>query len=178
MLEVGCGRGITSTFISYFVPLCVGVDSEARMVKLARSINKKFLGRAHFCIVNGKRTSFSNDSFDIVCSQGLLEHYDDAQIVNFIDEWLRLAPLCVVSVPSKEYGRKDFGNERLLTTQDYLKILEGYRVVCSYYGFSVHERVFSLGNLSRILGAFNPWKYRSQILLIVKRNMRGRDSNR
>jgi SAM-dependent methyltransferase len=170
VLEVGCGRGLVTIFLSYFVSFCIGVDSEARMIQLARNQNKKFHGRAHFRTMGGKKTSFINDAFDIVCSQGLLEHYNDNEMVNFIDEWLRLAPICVISVPSTYYGRKDFGDERLLTIFDYLKILRQYRVSCYYYGILFHERRFSLVNLLRIYKVFNPRNYRSQILLIIKRN--------
>ena len=170
VLEVGCGRGVTSVFLSFFVPLCVGIDLEPDMVTLARRSNKKFHGRAHFYIMNGKKTSFSNNAFEIVCSQGLLEHYDDKEVMDFIEEWLRVAPACVISVPSKEYGRKEFGNERLLTIQDYEKILKRYRVTCFYYGFLPHERSFSARNFLSIYKAFNPRKYRSQIVLTIKRD--------
>jgi SAM-dependent methyltransferase len=169
ILEVGCGRGITSIFLSHFIHLCIGIDSEPKMIQLAKKQNKKFHGRAYFYLMDGKNTSFKSDTFNIVYSQGLLEHCKDEEMKDFIDEWLRLASTCIISVPSVYYGRKDFGDERLLTIHNYYKILDQYKVACSYYGFLFNEERLSLKNLFQIYKTFNPQKYRSQILMIIKR---------
>jgi len=119
--------------------------------------------------MDGKHTSFKADTFDIVCSQGLLEHCKDEEMINFIDEWLRIAPTCIISVPSIYYGRNDFGDERLLTAHDYQKILRRYKVTCRYYGFLFNNEKLSMENFFSIYKTFNPMKYHSQIIIIIKR---------
>ena len=139
------------------------------MIQLAKKQNNKFHGRSSFRVMDGKNTSFKSDTFDIVCSQGLLEHCKDEEMLNFINEWLRIASTCIISVPSKYYGRTDFGNERLLTLHDYQKILGRYKVACRYYGFLFNNEKLLLNNFFRMYKIFNPLKYHAQIIITIKK---------
>ena len=169
ILEVGCGRGIASIFLSYFVPSCIGIDVDSEMIEIAKIQKGKFHGKAKFRVMDGNRTSFKNDTFDIVYSQGLLEHYSNEEMKNLLSEWLRLAPTCIISVPSIFYGRKDFGNERLLTAHEYKKILREFGFNASYYGFSFEEKKLSFSNLLDVYKTFFPQNYSCQLLLIIER---------
>jgi SAM-dependent methyltransferase len=170
-LEVGCGRGFHSIFLSYFVHSVIGIDTNKEVIALARQCNIRFHGKARFQLIDGHRIPFRDNSFDIVFSQGLLEHFSDKDMTNFVDEWLRLAPVCVVSVPSVEYGAREFGNERLLTTGEYQRIFTNYSVNFRSYGFRPVERGLSLSNILQSHRLLNPCSSRSQILLTIKRHL-------
>jgi SAM-dependent methyltransferase len=168
ILEVGCGRGIQSIFLSRFIPFSAAVDADKNMIVIAEGLNSKFHGRTNFKVMDGRRIHFLNNSFDVVFSQGLLEHFDDENMVKFVDSWLKLSSVCVISVPSSEYGTQEFGDERLMTIQEYSNILKNYSTRYSYYGFKPSERGMSMNNFLQSFKVFNPKKYRSQILLIVR----------
>jgi len=75
------------------------------------------------------------DKADMVYHQGLFEHFSDADILRMIREQFKVAPRVVFSVPSAYYPTRDFGNERLMTIEDWRRIVGQFRIVHSeYYG--------------------------------------------
>ena len=70
------------------------------------------------------RLTYPKDSFDLVFSQGVLEHMTDEEIRASCREALRVARAFIFSVPGVFYKHKDFGNERLLKEKDWERILK------------------------------------------------------
>jgi len=168
ILEVGCGRGIHSIFLSFFTEQSVAIDANEKMINLAKTLNEKFHGRTYFEAMDGRKTNFKNKTFDVVFSQGLLEHFEDEDIRTFVDEWLRISKVCVICVPSAEFGTQEFGNERLMEIKDYARILKNHSIqYYFYYGFKPQERGVSLNNFSQSFKVLNPKKYNSQLLMAI-----------
>ncbi|GAI49981.1 unnamed protein product, partial [marine sediment metagenome] len=61
------------------------------------------------------------------------EHFDDANIGKLLREQLRVARMVIFSVPTLWYPRRDFGNERLMEKEDWLRILAGFKVEKAVY---------------------------------------------
>jgi hypothetical protein len=69
--------------------------------------------------------------------------------VELLNEQLRVAPIVIFSVPNKFYGRRDKGDERLLSKKQWEKILDSFNVTKSenYYvwpSFVFKRRIFWL----------------------------------
>ena len=78
---------------------------------------------------------FDDDSFDVCFSQGFLEHFSDDDIRKLLREQLRVSRKVLFSVPSFWYPRQDFGDERLMKKEDWLRILSEFKLEkASYYG--------------------------------------------
>ena len=102
ILEVGTGRGVCSVTLKEMGYNCISIDNSEVAVELA---NEKKLD---VILCDGSKLPFSSKTFDVVFTQGLLEHIPfDAQVA-VIAESKRVANLAVHSVPAK-YGVMDIG---------------------------------------------------------------------
>jgi ubiquinone/menaquinone biosynthesis C-methylase UbiE len=144
LLEAGCGSGIMSVYFSKQRIACTAVDRDAEVLAKARESAAKLGGGAvKFMQGDIFRLGFSDGAFDAVFSQGVLEHFDDEMIRKAAKESLRVAPRAWVSVPSGFYNHKDFGDERLLSENEWKKILEPVaRVRAKPYFFKRVKRNF------------------------------------
>lgn len=147
VLEVGTGRGLHAIALSHIVPEVVGIDADENLVDNAPVLNAKFKGKADFARMDAFHLGFGKNSFSVCCSQGFFEHFNDSEILSLLDEQLRVAPQVIFSVPSYYYPVKNFGNERLITLEEWLRIMETHMVDAFYYGPSLDTSKGLFGNL-------------------------------
>jgi len=140
ILEAGCGSGITSIYLNALGYTVAGIDSDPDMIKLAKFIAKKKKCTVRFQRDNIKTLRHTKDHFDVIFSNGALEHFPDAEIVTIVNRHLLAADYVVISVPSDYFTKKQkiFGDERFLSTKQWQKIFSKTNSVC------VEE--FSFGN--------------------------------
>lgn len=88
MLEFGCGSSTTSLYIAPKIKEFVGLDNSDEALRLSK-LNAKRLNVKDAKFVKGDcfKAPFKDNSFDIVWSQGLLEHFDNPQ--GIMDEAIR-----------------------------------------------------------------------------------------
>ena len=147
VLEVGTGRGLHAIALSHIVPKVVGIDADECLVEKAPVLNEKLKGRAVFARMNAFHLGFSKYSFSVCSSQGFFEHFEDSEITDLLDEQLRVAPQVIFSVPSYYYPKKNFGNERLIKLEEWLRIMGRYVVEAFYYGPTIDTSKGLLGNM-------------------------------
>jgi 2-polyprenyl-3-methyl-5-hydroxy-6-metoxy-1,4-benzoquinol methylase len=122
-LEAGCGSAIMSVFLAMAGVKVTACDRDDAVLAMAARTAERW--NAHLDIVKADIMSmnFKTDGFDVVFSQGVLEHMTDEQIRRASIEALRVAPVFVFSVPGHYYKHKDFGDERLLNAPEWRRIL-------------------------------------------------------
>lgn len=77
-LEMGCGRGTISLYLRTRNHLDVTLtDIEASAIELAKKNFKQMDERGTFIVADSQKIPLPDNSFDIVVSIGLLEHFDD-----------------------------------------------------------------------------------------------------
>jgi hypothetical protein len=86
---------------------------------------------------------FGRQEKAVIFHQGLLEHFEDQDIVRMLKEQLRVTGLVVATMPSHEYcfpqGLR--GDERLMSIEEWTAILHPhYSVSGFYYGLNPGER--------------------------------------
>lgn len=169
-IEIGCGRGIHSIFLSYFIPNVVGIDNNIKIVEKATKDNSRFRGRTHFLVRDAFKVDFPDKTFDVCFSQGFLEHFTDEEINLLTEKQLRIARVMVASVPSAFYPAKDRGDERLIPIEDWRQILKDFDAHMFYYGFKPKEpyRVISPRNLTNIPEVVLSKSHRTHICMVVK----------
>ena len=135
VLEVGTGTGNLSTFLSHLGYNVVSIDNNDHVLKLAQqshNINPK--EGVTLMKADAFNLPFDDDSFDVCFSQGFFEHFADDDIRKLLTEQLRVSRKVLFSVPSFWYPRQDFGDERLMKKEDWLKILSEFKLgKVSYY---------------------------------------------
>lgn len=90
------------------------------------------------------KKDFSSEIFACAVSHGVMEHYSDTKIIDLLRAQLAVAERVVFIVPmscmSTKYRNNGIGDERYLTTSEWLSILEcGHFKVTSVYGFGSKE---------------------------------------
>lgn len=78
-LEVGCGRGSISSYFADHGFDCFLLDSSKTVLETAQAIFGRNGHRATFVHGDALDIPFEADSFDVVVSIGLLEHFEDVE---------------------------------------------------------------------------------------------------
>lgn len=138
ILEVGCGTSSMSILLSFFVKDVVALDKDPQLIKQGMNFSKKFR-RKNIKFICGDvfdlPLKFKDNYFDVVFSQGLLEHFSDEDIRKLVYKQIKVAKYVIFSVPNEYYPKKDFGNERLMNKDKWESIVaEHYLVLSKYYG--------------------------------------------
>ncbi|CCH49915.1 class I SAM-dependent methyltransferase [Pseudodesulfovibrio piezophilus] len=90
-LEVGCGRGSLSSYFAdngWRVSL---LDSSSEVIEIAKRIFQINGHSGQFFSGDANNLPFESDSFDVVFSIGLLEHFEDAS-TSLNEQWRVLRP--------------------------------------------------------------------------------------
>lgn len=143
LLEAGCGSGIMSVYFSKKGIISTALDRDEQVLQIAESSAQKLGGSVNFKPGDIFDLPFKDNEFDAVFSQGVLEHFEGRLVQKAVAEQLRVAPTVWISVPTKYYNHQDFGDERLMTKEDWLDILSKI-CVCEgkYYYFKRVKRNF------------------------------------
>jgi SAM-dependent methyltransferase len=155
ILEVGSGTGMMSIFLDSLGYKIISIDKDPEVVDQAKANAERFKSSAEFRQEDVLKYE-PERSFDLAFSQGLMEHFDDDQINSIIEKKKELADNIIFSVPSYMYGRKDFGNERLLTKEAWIEIIEDPNFEAYYYG----------SRMEHILHRFRGLNYRHIVGLV------------
>lgn len=136
MLEVGCGNGTHSIFISYFGHDVTSIDNNREVLNIAERNNSLFNGKVAFKEADAFNLPFEDNRFAICFSQGFFEHFNNHNIRDLLREQLRVSHVVIFSVPTCYFGNREFGNERLMSKQDWLNIMPEFNVEkTAYYYF-------------------------------------------
>lgn len=158
VLEVGVGSGAQSSLLSRRHPT-IAIDNDWRILTAARPNFRRYGPSTRLLSADAFHLPFSDQSLGVAISQGLFEHFSDAQVAGLLREQLRVCRSVVFSVPSDNYPRQDVGNERLMAPSEWSRIVgsavgAAYRVRARYYRFDLERLKYSLG-ARRDLGGFN-----------------------
>jgi SAM-dependent methyltransferase len=170
-IEIGCGRGVHSIFLSCFVPNVLGIDNNVKLVEKARKNNSKFRGHARFSIRDAFKLDFAPGTFDVCFSQGFLEHFSDEEIRLLVEKQLRIAKVMVASVPSALYAVRDRGDERLMRIEDWQQILKDFDTRMFSYGFRPREinRTISEKNLAEFTQIVSSMSGKAHVCMVVRK---------
>jgi ubiquinone/menaquinone biosynthesis C-methylase UbiE len=103
ILDVGAGtgRGMQSVHSSAPSMLVCGAEPVAALID--EGIKKSHDSGVHFIQASGDALPFADDSFDAVCSFGILHHVPEPKVV--VGEMLRVARKAVLVVDSNRFGQ-------------------------------------------------------------------------
>ena len=88
VLEIGCGRGSLSCYFSDSGYDCTLLDLSESVLDVAKDIFDKNKLKAKFIVGDANNLEIPNNSFDVIYSIGLLEHFDDVRTT--ISEQIRV----------------------------------------------------------------------------------------
>lgn len=123
-LEVGCGSGLTTSYLALKGFDASGIDSDEDMVHLAQQLSSKMGALARFCLDDLQTVDCARDAFDVIYSHGVMEHFSDKEIVAIVERHLVAASHVVISVPSDHFNEADriYGDERFMNVAQWRDI--------------------------------------------------------
>src|ERR1051325_1081046 len=77
LLEIGCGMGTDLLQFARGGARCIGIDLTPRSIEITRHRFRLYGADGNFTISDGEHLPFSDDSFDVVYSNGVLHHTPD-----------------------------------------------------------------------------------------------------
>lgn len=81
LLDVGCGIGITLSFLAQAFPKSVGCDIDQEAVRATKAILKEVGIKIPVIVYDGKILPFKDNSFDIITSVEVIEHAENPDLM-------------------------------------------------------------------------------------------------
>ena len=125
VLECGAGTGKFSAYLASLGLKTYAMDLETAMIEQAKQLSDKVTPNNPVNLLQGdiRNIPFENKFFSVTHSSGVLEHYNDSEIIEIINEQLRVSDVCIFSVPTPYFEKKMLGNERFMKRKMWRKII-------------------------------------------------------
>lgn len=168
ILEAGCGTSILSIILNKMGYKNYCIDNEYEMLEMAKKINKEAKTKVNYHFGSLYKIPFEDYAFDTIFSHGVLEHFNEKNIINAINEGLRVAKTYVISFPTI-FSRGHpalYGDENLWSYFHWKKIIESSRGYIDR-AYSMYPKNTVMGSLNKM---FNKRLYiiSSEIGFVVK----------
>lgn len=146
LLEIGCGSGLLAGWFEDYGYSVYALDNDLDVLNTAKArLTAEKIGMPKFFHGDAFKAGagmVKYSPFAACYSQGLLEHFTDAEIYELLLQQTKLSSLTVFSVPSENYPRKEKGDERFLPLAHWWAILEKFNETheptLAYYGRDIH----------------------------------------
>lgn len=118
--EFGCGIGNTTKFLlaeTDQIHYCY--DNDHEMIELAR---KNLDHHPETLVHHHDIREPMIRRYDMIHSHGVLEHFDDHEIIRILSNYGNMTNVQVHYVPVDGYKEPSFGDERLLTVDDWRRL--------------------------------------------------------
>lgn len=103
------------------------LDNDEKIIAFLKTKYKNKISDYFLCDLtkkeNIKRLKLKKNRYDMIYSQGLMEHFKDEDFVKIIENLLPYTNKMIHSVPSDSYPTKDFGNEILRNREELKRLL-------------------------------------------------------
>jgi SAM-dependent methyltransferase len=138
LLDVGSGPGWFDFYLAARGYDVTGIDNEPSLVELATLRAERLNIPAHFEVADAFDLSNFYGKYDLVFSNGVLEHFDRDVTVKLLQEQKKCAPKVLIQIPTKHTAQSDgISDERIYTINELARIVEdaGMRVESKFgYG--------------------------------------------
>jgi len=162
LLDVGCGRGSTLTsFRSWGFNNSIGIDLADSGLEKCQE-NGFVLGKDVFKI-DATTTPYDSESFDIVFSEGMLEHYEDFS--PFVEEMCRLSNDYIILIQPNHFSL--YGRLIQWGWGIFMKNSGGVKELT--YHLNEFHSAFAKYKFTLVVTRFTP--LRENAVLVFRRNM-------
>jgi len=156
IMEAGCGTGIISSYMSSLDYNVVAIDINDKILKLAEEISNNYIKNSNpnFIKKDLFKLDFANKEFDVIFSNGVLEHFTDDEIKEILKLQLEQANVVIVGIPTQFFRKEKamHGDERYLKIKYWRNLFKecGAKILeeKSYHYMTFIEKI---KNLDRIL---------------------------
>lgn len=126
VMEIGCGPATHSLFLKQIKPdirLSL-LDSDKQLLDQVAQEHETAIERAYHLDILNRDDVGSLPNFDLIISQGLMEHFSDQDLILIIKNFSSVGKRMIFSIPNERYPNRDFGNEILRSSSQISTLLE------------------------------------------------------
>lgn len=118
IIETGCGTGILSTYLASLGYNSTGIDIDDQILELAETISKNYNAESKPNFINKSifELNYYNKEFDVAFSNGVLEHFNDKEILSTLEQQIKIANVVIFGIPTQYFNKNEamYGDERYL----------------------------------------------------------------
>lgn len=116
LIESGSGTGVLSTYMSFLGYDVTGIDIDKDILNLSKKIAKHYNSKNKPTFKNKSifKLNYKENYFDVSFSNGVLEHFNDDQIIDTLKQQMRIAKIVIFGIPTKYFNQEEamYGDER------------------------------------------------------------------
>lgn len=118
LLEAGSGTGVLSTYMASLGYDVVGIDIDKDILSLSKKISNKYESenKPKFIKKSIFELDYNEDFFDVSFSNGVLEHFNDEQIIDTLKQQMKVSKYVIFGIPTKYFNKEEamYGDERYM----------------------------------------------------------------
>ena len=163
IIEAGCGTGIITSQLASEGYDATGVDINDKILELSKRLEKEYFGsnKAKYVKKSIFELDYGKKSFDLCFSCGVLEHFEDEQIINSLRQQLNIAKIVIVVIPTKWFDDNEalHGDDRFLKLSYWRNLIDksGGSIV-KEYSYPFKQKYYQ--KIKNIRKIFRPKAYR------------------
>ena len=120
VIDVGCGHGLGSVFLSKYANLIIGADQDKELVNKNASNYKKIknLQFKHFDLLKPSKSFFNK--FDMVISMDVIEHFNKSKMGTVVDSYYNLLNsdgFAIIGTPN--IASRPYASQRRIDTHEF-----------------------------------------------------------
>lgn len=118
LLESGSGTGVLSTYMASLGYDVTAIDIDDDILNLSRKISNRFNSTNKPTFINKSifELDYEYGYFDVSFSNGVLEHFEDNQIINTLKQQMKVSKYVIFGIPTKYFTNEEamYGDERYM----------------------------------------------------------------
>ncbi|KKQ75899.1 MAG: hypothetical protein US96_C0002G0012 [Candidatus Woesebacteria bacterium GW2011_GWB1_38_5b] len=151
LLEIGCGPAEHSLFVKKLIPsvkLSL-LDQDRKLLNFVVTRNRRLINKYYVADISSPAalSKLQLSKYDLVISQGLMEHFSDQMFARVITNIGELTKHYLFSIPSNLYPNQDYGNEILRSCSQVEQLLSrvpniAYKVI-PYFDIGFRTKIIA-----------------------------------
>lgn len=127
IIEAGSGTGVLSTYMASIGFDALAIDINKDILNLSKKISKEYgaKNKPKFAIDSILELNYKKNEFDVSFSNGVLEHFSDADIIKSLKLQMKIANTVIVGIPTRYFDDDEamYGDERFMKISTWRKII-------------------------------------------------------
>lgn len=152
VIEMGCGTGLMAGYLQKLGLDVVALDLSQPVLDYACRIAKQsnIISPCKYQQGDILNLEYRKNSFDVSYSNGVLEHFNDEEIIKILKQQMNISKYVIFGIPSTYFdmSEKMLGNERGLTLKEWLTLIDkaGGKLVeqTSFHYYKLYRRIFEV----------------------------------
>lgn len=132
ILEIGTGTGIIAVYLSQLGFDVTGLDYDYEIVRRNRRMAAQHGSGAAFLQGDMFALPFADQSFDACYHQGLMEHFDEADIVRSLKHQAEVCRRVIFMVPTDKWRGGVRGDERMWSGTYWRNLLSDFHILHTF----------------------------------------------